>query len=395
MARPTRDRTLSIASMVTFSVLAGAVFAVLPMLVGATVEVLGFSAKQASLIAAADMLGACVSALAVASIISRGHWRFFLFGGLCCLTVANALSGLMLTFAWLFIWRVLAGLGEGALLVVTNASIGETHNPDRVFGSATAGQLAFGSPALYLMPLLLDALGLRVVFWALGAVTAATMLLVKFMPNRAVEGAHISNSLWLIGLTKQPYLALAGVFTYFIAQGAVWAYLDRIGVANHIEAERIGEALAISAIAGFIGASLATWLSVRQGRLAPLVASTLCSIVSLLILRTSSAYLVYAAAVSLFNLAWNFSIPYQFGSLAEVDPSRRTVALGGAVVFGGLTAGPVIAASSVGNGDFHKVTWVGIFFCTASLGLFTKLLIPIERSRLARIYSRSCAIFGR
>jgi predicted MFS family arabinose efflux permease len=341
------------------------------------------------------MLGACASALFVSSIISRGHWRFLLVGGICCLTVANALSGLMLTFVWLFTWRVLAGLGEGALLAVANASIGETHNPDRVFGLATAGQLAFGSPALYLMPILLAALGLRGVFWALSGLTAATMLLVKPMPNRAVQGARISDSLGLIGLTKQPVRALTGVFTYFIAQGAVWAYLDRIGVGNQFEAERIGEALAMSAIAGFIGASLATWLSIRQGRLAPLVASTLCSIVSLIILRMSSVYLVYAAAIALFNLAWNFSIPYQFGSLAEVDPSRRTVALGGAVVFGGLTAGPIIATSSVGNGEFHNVTWVGIFFCTVSLGLFTRLLIPIERSRLARIYSRSCAIFRR
>jgi DHA1 family inner membrane transport protein len=370
---------LPIISMIVFTILAAAVYVILPMLVGATVEVLGFTAKQAGFIAAADMLGASFSALIVSSLISQGHWRRIIVCAIGILTIANVLSGLASHFFSLFLCRILAGWGEGALLAVGNASIGETHNPDRVFGLSTAGQVAFGSPALYLMPSLLAVYGLRGVFWSLAALTVASTILVRHMPDRARQGAELPTASANRRLSKQSVLGLAGVFTYFIAQGGVWAYLDRIGAVNQIEAANIGKALAISSIGGLLGALLASWLNIRLGRMKPLLLATLCSVVSLIILNLNATFIAYAAMASLFNSAWNFSVPYEFGALSLIDTSRRTVALGGVVVFGGLTVGPVIAASIISDTNLHNIAWMGISFCVLSLVIFGRLLVPIER----------------
>src|ERR1700693_2501273 len=86
--------TLPIVAMVIFYVVSAAVFGVLPLLVGATVELLGFTAKQAGLIGGADMFGATVSALYVSLIVPRGRWRFLIIAGISILSVADALSGL-------------------------------------------------------------------------------------------------------------------------------------------------------------------------------------------------------------------------------------------------------------------------------------------------------------
>jgi len=378
------ETLLPIVSMVAFTVLAAAVFVVLPLLVGAMVDGLGFTAKQAGIIAAADMFGASVSAVGVSVIIPRGNWRFVLIAAISILTIANGISGLTQHFAPLCFSRIIAGLGEGALLSVANAGIAETRNPDRVFGLSNAGQVAFASPALYLIPSLLTAYGLRGVFWGFAALSAAAMSLVRHMPNRArLSGTSMTHTA-KHRLSGPSAIGLAGVFAYFITQGGVWAYLDRMGMANQIEVANVGKALAISSIAGLLGASLSSWLNIRYGRLRPLLVATLCTMVSLLILNGNTTFILFAAMASLFNFAWNFSVPYQFGALAQIDPSRRTVALGGAVVFAGLTTGPVVAAAIISDSNLHNVNWMGMGFCVLSFVLFARLLLPIEQTGVDR-----------
>jgi len=379
------DRTmLPIISMVIFTVLAEAVFAVLPLLVGATIERLGFTAKQAGLIGAADMFGGTVSALFVSFILSRGKWRFVLLSGIFILTVADASSGLAQHFPALLLSRIVAGLGEGVVLTIAYVSMGETRNPVRAYGLATAGYVAYSAPALYLMPSLLNAHGLRGVFWCLAALTAVATLLVKHIPNRARLSGASTTQAAKIGISKQSVIGLAGIFTYFMAQGGVWAYLDRIGMANQIATANVGLALAISSIGGLLGALLATWLDSRYGRLKPLFCSTLCTMVSLLIFNENRTFVVFAAMASLFNFAWNFSVPYQFGALAQIDPSRRTVALGGAFVNAGLAAGPVVAAAIINERSVQNVNWMGMAFSILSLLLFARILLRIEQPTIFR-----------
>jgi MFS transporter, DHA1 family, inner membrane transport protein len=374
---------LPIASMVIFSVLSAAVFLTLPLLVGAMVDLLGLSTAQAGLIAAADMLGATVSALFLSFVISRGRWRAILVSGICLLTIADAASGFVQHFLPLFLCRIVAGLGEGILLTISNSSIGETPNPDRVFGLSAAGQVAFGSPALYLIPSLLMAHGLRGVFWSLAAMTAAAAALVKHIPNAARVSSASPTDAVKSRLSRKSIIGLLGVFTFFIAQGGVWAYLDRIGIANHIDAADVAKALATSSVAAFLGACLPSWLDVRWGRLRPLLVFTLLATISLLVLNEPTTFAVFTAMASLLNFAWNAAPPYQFGALAQIDPTRRTVAFGGALIFAGLSTGPVIAAIIISDGSLRNVGWMGMAFCMLSFSLFGRLLVPIEQTSVS------------
>jgi DHA1 family inner membrane transport protein len=384
MSEPDTRDTLPILAMVVFYVLASAVFAVLPLLVGATVELLGFTAKQAGLIGGADMFGATVSGLCVSFIVPRGKWRLLIISGVLILMVADAFSGLAQHFPSLLLSRIAAGLGEGVVLTIATVSIAETRNPDRVYGFAAAGLVAYGSPALYLMPSLLAACGLRGVFWFLAALTAVATPLARYMPDCARLRDTSTTLMAKVSISRMSVIGLAGVFTYFIAQGGVWAYLDRIGLAHHIESSNVGIALALSAIAGFFGALLASWLDVRYGRLKPLLCSTLGTVVALLTLNESGTLAVFIAMTALFNFSWNVAGPYQFGALAEIDSSRRTVALAGVFVNAGLAAGPVIAAAIISERSVQNVSWMGIAFSGLSLLLFARILIRMERATVVR-----------
>lgn len=379
MSKTGNKDTLPIAAMVVFYVLASAAFAVLPLLVGATVELLGFTAKQAGLIGGADMFGATISALCVSFIIPRGKWRLLIIWGVLILTVADAFSGLAQLFPALLLGRFVAGLGEGMVLTIATVSIAETRNPDRVYGFAAAGLVAYGSPALYLMPALLAAYGLRGVFWFLAALTAVTTPLVRCMPDCARLSESPTTPTVKVSLSRTSFIGLAGVFTYFIAMGGVWAYLDRIAMAHHISTSNVGVALALSAIGGFLGALLASWLDVRYGRLKPLLWLTVGTAVALLTLSGSATLAVFTAMAGLFNFSWNVAGPYQFGALAEIDSSRRTVALAGVLVYAGLAVGPALAAAIISEQSVQNVIWMGIVLSGISLSLFGRILIPRER----------------
>jgi len=370
--------------MVLLYVLGGSVFAVLPLLVGATVELLGFSGKQAGLIGAADMLGATLSALCVSLIVPRGRWRLLIYSGLLLLMLANALAGLAQHFSALLLSRLVGGLGEGVVLTIATVSIAETRRPDRVYGLAAAGLVAYGSPALYLMPSLLSAHGLRGVFWLLAALTAIATPLVRYMPNAARLSQTSPAAVTRSGISTPSVIGLAGVFAYFTAQGGVWAYLDRIGTAHHIEAANIGMALALSAIAGLLGALLASWLDVRYGRLRPLFCAALGTTVALLTLNESAAFAVFMLMTALNNFCWNVSIPYQLGALAQIDSTRRTVALSGVLSNAGLAAGPVVAAAIISERSVQNVAWMGMVFTGLSLLLFASILMRQERATVVR-----------
>jgi predicted MFS family arabinose efflux permease len=371
--------------MVVFTVLAAAVYVALPMLVGALIEALGLTARQAGLIAAADMLGAGVSAFLAALLISSARWRVVLLAGICFMTMGNVLSGMTSHFEALFAYRVCAGLGEGLLLSIGNASIGESRNPDRVFGFSIAAQLAFGALALYLIPCILRVSGVRGIFWSLAGATALAIALVRHMPNR--PRADVEN-VGRLAFSSRSAIGLTGVLTYFIAQGAVWAYLEQIGAVKNIDAHAIGEALAISSVAGLAGALMSSWLDIRQGRLKPLLFATCLALASLAILNAETGFALFATAALVFNFAWNFSVPFQFGALAEIDASRRTVALGGVVVFAGLTIGPVLAAEIIDGERFGRVSWIGALFSILSVALFVCLLWPLERAVTLRKRAR-------
>lgn len=366
--------TFTVFAMVAFTVIAAAVYVALPMIVDAAVRALGVTEQQAGFVAAADMLGACVASILVSIMMSRWRWRRMLVAGIAFLAVFDVLSGLSQSYVALLVYRFAAGIGEGTLLAVGNASISETDKPDRVFGLSVAGQLLFGAAALYSIPWILARFGLQGVFYGFAVVTAVGVPLVRLMPDEARALANNNSSNVRPGrLSAGSLLGLLGVLTYFIAQGGGWAYLDRMGDSRHLAASTVGSVLAVSSIAGLVGAACASWLDTRWGRARPLLASAICSLVSLVVLTRTTGEVPFALMASLFNFAWNFSVPYQFGALGSIDSSRRTVALGGLAIFAGLTIGPSVSALVLANGSFTCVNWTAAFFCVISVAFFMLL----------------------
>jgi len=162
-------------------------------------------------------------------------------------------------------------------------------------------------------------------------------------------------------------LALAGVLLYFVAQGAVWSYFERIGHASGIAPQTIGTTLALSSVAGIAGALLVALLPARGGRALPLLLGSIVSLISFLLLggRVTATGLVVAGLA--FNIAWNFCQPILSGICASADRGGRIVCAMGSIQTVGYGLGPAFAAALLRDGNYWPVLHMAMAFLIASL----------------------------
>lgn len=179
--------------------------------------------------------------------------------------------------------------------------------------------MTFGAAFLMLLPIAQAQFGSPGIFITLGALTfASAALLVWLPPNNpnatAWKGAppQVSKVLAFSGLTS--------VLLYFIAQGAMWGYFGRIGVANGVSPTTIGTAMGVSSVSGVGGALLAIAAQKRLGRILLLAASGAISLASFWLLEghVTPASLIISGL--LLNFGWNLAQPLLSGVCCDADP---------------------------------------------------------------------------
>jgi hypothetical protein len=145
-------------------------------------------------------------------------------------------------------------------------------------------------------------------------------------------------------VTRGAAVALFAQAVYFLAPGAAWGYLERIGQTFALTLPQVGNALGTATFAGMAGALLVVFLGSRVPRgLALLIGSGL-SMLSLVLLVEGQGLAQFLLATSLFNFAWNATFPYQMGVLAALDRTGSVAVLSLLMQVGGLALGPLLGS---------------------------------------------------
>ena len=177
-------------------------------------------------------------------------------------------------------------------------------------------------------------------------------------------------------------LALAAMFAYFLAQGVVWAYLFLIGIAGGLAEQQVANGLTVSQFAGIAGALGAVVTAGRYGRAVPLTIGIVGGAATLYFLVGRFSATTYLVAVSIYNLAWNFTHPYLLGAMASFDRHGRVVVYAVAMQMLGLAVGPSLAASVIQEGIYMNVNLLGgaLFLASAAL-ILPAILAQTRRVR--------------
>ena len=314
----------AILAMTVLGIIGANMVLILPVVIGALVDTLGLTSRQAGMIATAEFIGMAAANLAIAAVVHRWNRRTLGISMLALMIAANLSSVFTSGFAVLFVTRIIAGLSEGALVALMTAGVVSTRAPDRIFGAFLVANLSFAAISFTIIPKILESWGTSGAFAWLAGLALIGMSIVHWFPafagsqgEQSGEAAPGSDKIALIPAA----LGLAAMFSFFLCIGAVWPYMERIGVVLGLSVETVGERLAGGSIAGIVGAAMVAWLGIRLGRTLPLAIGTVSLAACLLLLSYGNN--VFFIVILIFMWAWIVTLSYLTGAMSILDPLGR------------------------------------------------------------------------
>lgn len=405
---PDVNRPTSLATLVLHSSFAAFVLLTAPALVGAFITELELTPRQAGYVISADMAGMGLASVPAMFWLTRINWRKVALVSLWLNALCHFLSAGADSFAPLLWARLFAGLFAGTSMCVCLASVGLTEHKERNFAFWVVGQLVLASLGLALMPRAIPQWGVSGVYIALALGVLLISTLVKFLPMARSEQVRLPSGesrtdapdgcdqrRWLTGFLPSVFLSstflssvlgILAIYCFYVALGGVWTYLERIGDASGISAERIGYYLSIASLTGIAGALSASCLGDKWGCVKPVILGFCAILAALLLLlgtakATSYAATGYAIAASLFKYAWTFVLPFMLAALSATDASGRVIVTINIFIGAGLTTGPPLASSVLKGESYVPVIYFGLIVMGFSFAFIMWSLSRIAQAK--------------
>jgi predicted MFS family arabinose efflux permease len=377
------NRVRSIVGAIHINVISAAMLLIQPAFVQALVERLGFDSAAAGNIAGIEMLGVAAGAALAAMLAAHVPWRPASVLAIALMVASTLLSVTPSTGEGLGAARFVAGVGSGWLMSLSFEAVGRTRNPDRNFAWLVTCALLFGAAGVIALPAVLEVFGIAGVFVGLAAYYGSGLLAISSLPAAAQGGTATRE-----GDASTPRipqvdawsrrLAVAAMFLYNVAQGAVWSYLALMGTAHGLDGDAVSLSLTASQLAGLAAVLAAGALTTTVTRMRALAIGIVGAGVVLFLLAGPQPALMYGALVCAFNAAWNWTDPYLLGTMAAVDSTGRVMVWAIAWRLLGLAIGPFIAALLVHGDDFSGVNALGVCALLASLACIARPLRALQ-----------------
>ena len=369
----------AIAASIVFFMLGASGLTLLPLIVGMATEELNFSARQVGLLASIDTAGIAAGSVATAFCIRKLPWRRLALWGFGIVIVASTLSIGTSSFVGLCLLRFVAEFGCGLFMSLGIAAIGDTRYPDR-YSAFSVGLVMVLSIGVYLvMPGPVEKWGLTACFVANILIVVAVLPTLRWFPQQGATRTRLESkeqeSLLIL------FISFAAFIAFMVAEGSIWAFMERMGDAAGLSGRGVGNALAGAMLVALLGALAASWLSTRYGRAIPICAGITGFIAAFMLLRVGGAS-AFAVGLSLTQFFYSFSFPYLMLLCINCDHTGRYYVLTPGFMMAGYAAGPAIVSIFLTGGNYGAVTWVGAMALLLCAGLAIPLATRLDRPKV-------------
>ncbi|MBB6521033.1 MFS transporter [Pseudoteredinibacter isoporae] len=345
----------------------------LPVLLGAYVDFLGFSESHAGWVTSANLAGIALMSLLVSFQVRHRSLYQIAFWGLILMLLFDALSMLSGGLKQLLFFRFMSGLGGGAVQAVVAAAIARSSIAGRGYGIYIGFQFVLPAIAFYLLPAFLQRFGLNGLMVLLLALELLFLLFAKVLnsyplPEQAssqLKGTWRSSHLALL-ISKPSLLSLFALCFYGIANAGFYAYVERFGLHSGLANQQVGDVLALANFLAVAGAALVYYLGDKHGFLRPLSIGIFIQVLSMLCLLQGAGWAYYAGVI-VWSLAWAFSWPFFLSMQASLDKSGSVVAAGQCSNLIGNAMGPLIFSFALSADSYVPLITVAIVFFILSL----------------------------
>ena len=366
LQNPTRVSVITAITLVLYSLL---FMLILPGWVGGMVDLLDFTYQEAAIATSAQMGGASVGTLFVYLTVKSLNFRRYVFAALCTMILGDVCVALLQDKIMFFIALVIRGFGSGVLAIALLIFIAKDPEKEKFYGVIFGFQFFIAAAGIYLMPTLfavIDWSGIFLMTASVGVILLATGGVFPSNNKLSNNSSSFTNrdGNELLNLISIPVLlCLTSYLLHFIANSAIWTFLDRIGANLQFNHQEVASALAISMVAGGLFALIPIIIGIRFGRSIPLVSGIIAVIISSAMLIGHMPYWEFVFAASLFNGALSMTIPYYQGLLADLETSGRVLIMGTIVSYGGFVLGPIFGATmeSLYAFDGMLIAAIGLF----------------------------------
>jgi predicted MFS family arabinose efflux permease len=348
----------------------------LPALVSAIATGLKWDDRALGLFASADVAGITIGSVLGVAVVRRLSLRAVAAGSVLLLVGADLACAVGTAQAVVVSCRFIGGFASGLILAACYAVYSMSH-AQRNFALFSIGQMTSSFIAVTAIPMLSARLGWQSSLYFIACLSALAFPLMLSLPAHSYAKSppaalvqrrkHSSYAVWG---------AVGGLLVYIVGEGAVWTFMERMGLASGIPEHTVNMAVSACALAGLFGALLMLFPSQRLGVLAPLTVTTIMSVIGISLMQTSNAPL-FVAALCAYTFAWLAFSTVQFAVIAQADTAGTATISMSAAWYAGFAIGPYLAGALVERFGFVPVQVLGV--AGALLAFFSLLPLRIKQ----------------
>ena len=339
-----------------------------PAFVEGLVSQLGFTASDSGYVAAAENTGKAVQSLLMMVLITRVNWRYLYYGALSVLLVGNLVCFVIESAQAFRVVRFFTGAATGTIVPLSYVIVGLTAKTERNFGFLMVSLMVYGAFVFFALPSVFSAVGFNGLIVIFAAFAISGFPVVRNMPTAGEERKDTDENAVTLSWGLRG-MALAAMFTYFLATFGVWVFMSLIGKNAGLDDQTVGNAMMLTQFAGIAGALIVIGLGKRVGRAIPLALALIGSVGALYVLSGATTALGFTLGACLFNLLWNTTHPYLLSAQASFDRSGRQVSYAVALQMMGIAAGPAVGAAIVESGTYAQVIWLSMALMVVTFAL--------------------------
>ena len=378
------DSPLAVAACLCACIASYGVYLALPLILGALADRYHFTERDIGWTGAAENAGMLLGSVLVSLLARSGRFRAMMVAGIAVAIAGNALTAAVHAFAPLAALRLLTGVGSGVCYSAGIACVSLARQSARHFSVFIVVLVIVNSLELWVVPSLLDAVGLPGLYWTFALAYLLPLAMLRSVPAVAsalgAASAHTPGEGATAGFGSLAGWCLFAIVMFNVAASAFWAYSERIGSMLGMSPQSVANTLTLCNLFSLTGGVFAYALARRWGQHRPQLVVIAVMMIVFAAWSASISVPGYIAGVLVFFEVWSMTQVYQLGTLNGIDRTGQYVALVPAAQGLGQSAGPFIAGALLGwQLGYSRVLLVMLAFIAACFGAYLRVYLRLRR----------------
>lgn len=372
-----------VAPLIAYSLIYALLFFVpnmLPLYTGIFIDVGGMGQAEAGGVNSTYLGATALAAIAATILLSKIPLRRF---GVVAVLLQVVGFGIPLVFSSveaIYVGMAIAGLGNGALFAVTNASAAVEKYPILIFGAGMVLANVVSAAVPTPMYAAVELLGMAGAFATPLALMPLILVSLLVLPRRTappVSTAVGANDTKRTSLGAMSTMFLVAIVLTQLFTVVYYAYSERVLVQAGFDFDAIGLIFTVvylvAAVAGVIAMVMARWPGQQMLSLIIVTALLVASVVFTTNVTGHIAVVIGVLAASLTSM---LSMAIQPAVAAQIEPTGRLSAATSGAMLASMALGPFLGGWILETFGFAGISNLAILLGAISIGLLFVILTP-------------------